>query len=51
MSEEFVNYNGVQMIRGWPAMIEAAQLQPTVIIGGTKHERIRYGKEAGGLGC
>lgn len=45
MSEEFVIYNGVRMIKGWPEKIEAAQLQPTVVIGGIKRHRIRYGEE------
>lgn len=46
MAQEFVTYNGQRMIKGWPEQIEAAQLQPTVIINGKKHIRVRYGEEA-----
>ena len=45
MSEEFVIYNGVRMIKGWPEQIEAAQLQPTFVKRGIERERIRYGEE------
>jgi hypothetical protein len=46
MEKEFVIYNGQKMIKGWPQKIEAAQLQPKVIINGTERERVRYGEEA-----
>jgi hypothetical protein len=45
MSEEFVIYNGVRMTKDWPPQIEAAQLQPTLGIGGIERQRIRYGDE------
>ncbi len=45
MSQEFVIYNGVRMIKGWPEKIEEAQLQPTVVIDGIERQRIRYGEE------
>ena len=31
MSQEFVTYQGVRMIKGWPEKIEAAQLEPAVM--------------------
>ena len=46
MEQEFVIYKGERMIKGWPEKIEAAQLQPTAIIGGVERQRIRYGEEA-----
>ncbi len=46
MEKEFVIYKGQRMIKGWPEKIEAAQLQPTVMIGGVEYLRIRYGEEA-----
>jgi hypothetical protein len=46
MEKEFVIYNGRRMIKGWPEKIEAAQLQPTVIIGGIERKRVLYGEEA-----
>ena|ERR1051325_4674375 len=46
MEKKFVIYKGQRMIEGWPEKIEAAQLEPTVIIGGIDHYRIRYGEEA-----
>jgi len=42
---EFIIYNGLKMIKGWPEKMEPAQLQPTVIIGGIQRLRIRYGEE------
>ena len=45
MPKEFVIYNGVRMIKGWPVKIEASQLLPTVVIGGTEQRRVRYGDE------
>jgi len=46
MSQEFVVYNGVRMIKGWPEKIEAAQLQTMVLIAGIERQRVRYGAEA-----
>jgi hypothetical protein len=40
---EFVIYNGVRMIAGWPLRIEEAQTFHTVSIGGAEYPRIRYG--------
>jgi hypothetical protein len=45
MSQEFVVYNGVQMIKGWPEKIEAAQIERTVRVDGRVCARIRYGDE------
>ena len=42
---EFVIYNGVRMIAGWPERIEAAQTQPVYCIEGHERPRIRYGDE------
>lgn len=39
------------MITGWPEKIQAAQLQPTVSIGGVEYKRIRYGEEADDWGA
>ncbi len=50
MSKEFVIYQGVRMIKGWPEQIEAAQLQPTVTVAGQERQRLRYGQEADDLG-
>jgi hypothetical protein len=51
MSQEFAIYNGVRMIKGWPEKIEAAQLQPTVLISGQERQRLRYGEEADDWGA
>jgi len=51
MSKEFVIYQGVQMIKGWPEKIEAAQLQPTVTVAGQERQRLRYGQEADDWGA
>ena len=45
MEKKFVEYNGTQVIEGWPERIEEAQLQNTYSIGGSEHHRIRYGEE------
>ncbi|MBK8913330.1 MAG: hypothetical protein IPM64_01810 [Phycisphaerales bacterium] len=45
MSKEFVIYNGRRVVKGWPEMIQAAQLELTVEIGGVTYQRIRYGDE------
>ena len=40
MSQEFVIYQGVRMIKGWPKKIEAAQLEPAVTVAGREHQRL-----------
>jgi hypothetical protein len=45
MSDEFVIYNGLRMIKDWPERIQAAQLEPFYSINGSQHPRIRYGDE------
>lgn len=51
MTRGFVGYNGARMIRGLPEKIEAAQLQPTVMVAGREHQRVRYGDEADDWGA
>jgi hypothetical protein len=51
MSKEFVIYQGVRMIKGWPEKIQAAQLQTTVEIAGAERQRLRYGEEANDWGA
>jgi hypothetical protein len=51
MSEEFVNYNGARLSKGWPEKIQAAQLEPMVVIGGIERQRVRYGEEADDWGA
>ena len=46
MAKKFVEYNGTQVAAGWPKRIEAAQLQPTYLIGGAEYQRVRYGAES-----
>ena len=48
---EFVNYNGVRVVAGWPERIEEAQTIPTVSIGGREYPRIRYGDESDDWGA
>jgi hypothetical protein len=45
MPYEFVVYQGVRMIKGWPELIQQAQLRTTYSIGGKLRPRIRYGEE------
>lgn len=45
MNKEFVIHNGVEVMKGWPEEIAAAQLQPTVLIGGLERRRLHYGDE------
>jgi hypothetical protein len=45
MKGERVIYNGMEMIAGWPARIEAAQFVSNYEIQGTAYPRIRYGEE------
>ena len=42
---DFVTYNGKKMISYWPALIEAAQQEPTCVINGQEYPRVRYGEE------
>ena len=42
---QFVIYNGMRVIAGWPERIAEAQAMPTVTICGHEYPRIRYGKE------
>lgn len=46
MEKKFVIYNGARMIEGWSQRIESAQNEPTVVINGLEHQRVRYGEEA-----
>jgi hypothetical protein len=41
----FVIYRGRRMIESWPARIAEAQIQPSYVISGVEHTRIRYGSE------
>jgi hypothetical protein len=43
--KEFVIYNGMTVLAGWPEEIEAAQRIRTVSIGGKEVGRIRFGDE------
>ena len=43
--EEWVEFRGHRMIKGWPERIHAAQLDRVVEIDGVEHERVRYGHE------
>jgi hypothetical protein len=45
VEKKFVIYNGARMIEGWPERIQEAQNEPTVIIDGKEHNRVRYGEE------
>ena len=49
--QEFVVYNGMTMIAGWPEQIEAAQQVTTVSIGGKEVGRVRYGDERNDWGA
>jgi hypothetical protein len=51
MSKQFITHNGTQVIKGWPAKIDAAQLQSTVMIGGLQRQRLTYGKESADWGA
>jgi hypothetical protein len=48
---EFVIYNGVRVVAGWPERIEEAQTIPTISICGAVYPRIRYGDEPGDWGA
>jgi hypothetical protein len=51
MSSDFVEYNGVRVIAGWPEQIEAAQSVTTFSIAGVEHPRVRYGDESDDWGA
>lgn len=51
MAKEFVIYNGIEMIAGWPEKIEEAQLYSTYFISGKEVGRIRYGDESDDWGA
>ena len=42
---DLIEHNGSMVAKGWPARIEAAQLETHYIIGGKAHPRVRYGDE------
>lgn len=42
---DFVTYNGKKMVSYWPALIEAAQQEPSYVINGQVYPRVRYGEE------
>ncbi len=44
---EFVTYNGVQVIRSWPARIVQAQEETTIELCGRMYDLIPYGSEPG----
>lgn len=46
MKKQTVIFNGVEVVRGWPEKIAAAQLKPSVLIADVEYQRIRYGAEA-----
>jgi hypothetical protein len=46
MEKEFVDYNGMKVIAGWPEKIEAAQSLRTYSIGGKLFPRVPYGEES-----
>ena len=48
---EFVIYNGVRVIAGWPERIVEAQTIPRISIGGAEYPRVRYGDESGDSGA
>lgn len=45
MDNKFVEYNGTQVIAGWPEKIIAAQDEKTYVIGGIAYPRVSYGDE------
>ncbi len=45
MSKKKIIYNGVEMVEGWLARIEASQRQPYYTIGGRSYLRIRFGDD------
>lgn len=51
MEKKFVEYNGTQVIEGWPSKIEAAQDETTYIIGGIEYRRLPYGQEGDDWGA
>jgi len=45
MADDQITYNGVEVVREWPARIEAAQRKTAYEIRRVWHPRIRYGDE------
>jgi hypothetical protein len=45
MEKDFVDYNGMKVVAGWPEKIEAAQSLRTYSIGGKLFPRVPYGEE------
>lgn len=50
MGKDYVKYHEVEMSKGWPRKIRAAQLQTTYTIGGKEYPRIPFGSEEGEWG-
>ena len=51
---DYIEYNGQRVARGWPAKVEAAQLETHYRIGGKDYPRVRFGDEKqdwGGDSC
>lgn len=46
MESDYVEYNGVRVVRGWPELIRQAQAVTVFTIDGAEVPRIRYGAEA-----
>lgn len=51
MDERFVIHNGVEVLDGWPELIEDAQQQPSVVIEGRTFPRVRFGEELADWGA
>jgi hypothetical protein len=51
VEKKFVEYNGIQVIKGWPEKIEAAQDETTYIIGGIEYRHLPYGQEGDDWGA
>jgi hypothetical protein len=49
--KKYVIYNGHRMVDWWPAQIEAAQLDTTIILKGKEYTRIKYGDETDDWGA
>ncbi len=45
MRKKMIIYNGVEMIEGWPAKIEASQRQAYYTIAGQTYPRVRFGDD------
>lgn len=51
MEKEFVVYQGVRMVKGWPEKIQEAQTISRITIKGQEYDRIAYGKESDDWGA